>query len=135
MYKHIKPFRVFIGHIAERIKGKGITSIYHGIDSSRIEHLRPSIQFGDVDLKLEAKEIVYITKYKRWFIPNRKRSVFHVKGSVNEKYKDLFDPKLFEEIVYPLLCSRSLMGTGYPHIHAMNAYLERVYPTKHPYRT
>jgi len=120
-----------MGYIAEWLKGRRVTTIHHGIDSNRIEHLKPSLDGSDeIDLKLEAREVIYITRYKRWYMPNRKRSVFYVKGSVNDKYKDLFDAKMFEEAVYPLLCSRLLMGTGHPHVHAMNAYLERVIPTK-----
>jgi len=129
-----RSLRVFFGTLFETIRGSSVTRIYQGQDQHRIEHLRPSYEMGDVDLYMEAKEVIYETRYRRAWIPNRKRSVYHVKGSVNDKYRDLFDPALFEEVVYPMLCTRWLKGTKYPHHCAIVAFLKRIYPTGLPYR-
>lgn len=122
------------GKWIETIRGPSVTITHKGRRKSAIEQLRPSQEYGDVDLILEAREVIFKTHYRRAWIPDVKRSVYEVQGSVNERYRHLFDAKLFEQVTYPLLCHPALRGTRYPHLFAMLAYLNRVYPTNHPFR-
>ena len=134
-YKLLRNLRVHYGRLFEIVKGPSITEIHHGRNKSAVEQLRPNTNDPDVDLLLEAKETIYVTRYKRWWIPDRKRSIYEVQGSVNPAYRHLFDDKLFEPATYPMLCHLSLRGTRYPHLYAMLAYLNRVYPIDHPFRS
>lgn len=122
------------GTLVEFIRGPSVTTIYDGRSKSAVEQLRPTHDSGNVDLLLEAREIIFVTHYRRRWIPDVKRAVYEVHGSVNVDYRHLFDERLFDSVTYPMLCHPFLRGTRYPHLYAMLAHLGRCYPHGHPFR-
>ena len=122
------------GILVDWIKGPSTTIVYDGKSQSSVEHLRPDVSAEGIDLELQARQIVFHTRYQRRWIPDMKHAVYEVVGTVNEDKRHLFDPKLFETVTYPMLCNRLLSFTRYPYFYAMLAHLNRVYPKEHPFR-
>lgn len=117
-----------IGVCINSIRGPATTQVYDGDSKDSVEVLRPSEDGEGIDFFVTAREIVYHTRYIRWWIPSTKHSVYEVRGSVSEQHRHLFDPRLFESVTYPILCTPLLRWTRYPHMYAIRAHLYRVSP-------
>lgn len=124
-----------LGVCVDALQGPSQTAIFEGESKHAVEVLRPSVEDRDgVQLHITAREIIYHTRFTRFWVPDMKRTVYEVTGSVSEQYRDKFDSRLFETVTYPMLCNPLLQWTRYPHMYAIHAYIDRVYPTNHPYR-
>jgi len=120
--------RYFIGVCIDSVRGPATTKVYEGYSKDSVEVVRPSEDGEGIDFFVTAREIVYCTHYTRWWIPSTKHTVYEVSGSVSEQHRHLFDPRLFELVTYPLLCTPFLRWTRYPHMYAIRAHLYRVFP-------
>lgn len=74
---------------------------------------------------VESRRIVYRTYYKRRWIPDRVRLVFQVQGRCPDAIRALLPPAFFETMVYPCLSNNWLRWTEYPHVAAINAFIDR----------
>lgn len=118
----------FLGVCIDSFRGPAITRVYEGDSKNAVEELRPTDDGAGIEFYITAREIVYHTRYLRPWIPSTKRTVYEVKGSVGEQHRHLFDPRLFETVTYPMLCTPLLKWTRYPHVYAIRAHVARVLP-------
>lgn len=122
----------FLGVCVDSIRGPAVTQVYVGDSKNAVEELRPTEDGAGIEFYLMAREIIYHTSYARAWVPDTKRTVYEVHGSVSEQHRHLFDPRLFETVTYPLLCTPLLKWTRYPHVYAIRAHLARVMPRATP---
>jgi hypothetical protein len=122
----------FLGVFIDAIKGPSSTTMYEGESKNTIEQLR--LDETDFNLSISAREVIYHTRFTRAWIPDSRHTVYEVSGSVNEIYREYFDPRLFQTVTYPMLCTPLLRWTRYPHVYAINAHINRVYPAGLPFR-
>lgn len=122
----------FLGVFVDALRGPSRTVIYEGESKNTVEHMR--LDERNFNLSITAREVIYHTQYSRPWIPDSKRTVYEVSGSVNEVYRDFFDARLFQTVTYPMLCTALLKWTRYPHVYAINAHIDRVYPAGLPFR-
>lgn len=120
--------RRWLGALINVLRGPSRTEIFHGKTHNQIETLRPKWCTDDIDVGISSRQIVYVTKHKRWWVPDAKRVVFEVVCHAPKEMMGEFNPELFIPVTYPLLCTVLLKWTKYPHYYAINAYLDRLSP-------
>lgn len=118
------------GALMDAILGRSVTTIYTRETKNASFKMRPSVNNPELDIGIQSRQVVFKTVFDRWWVPTIKRTVYLVTGYAPDEYKAQFDPRLFEEVTYPMLCLKMLKWTEYPHVYAIRAYLERV-PTPH----
>jgi hypothetical protein len=114
-----------LGILWDAVLGPSSTRIYQGNDEERTEQIQSTFA-GCVDVRIISREIIYHTTFKRWWIPDSKDTVYEVCGWAPDEYKDQVSPLFFQPVTFPLLRSRFLRSTSYPHLYAINAYCDRV---------
>lgn len=126
-----------VGILVDAVKGPNYTYIYEGKDKEHTEQVDLS-SVGYVDVKVVSKQIIYRTRYKRWWIPDSIDTLYEVCGSVPAEMmlelEGKVSPLFFQPAIYPLLCSRLLRWTSYPHTYAINAYLDRLLVKPHRHK-
>ncbi len=122
----------FLGVFIDAVKGPSVTAMYEGESKNTVELLR--LDETDFNLSVSAREVIYHTKYARAWIPDTRHTVYEVFGTVNDAYREYFDPRLFQTVTYPMLCTPLLKWTRYPHVYAINTHINRVYPAGLPFR-
>lgn len=112
------------GTLMEALKGAGVTTTLSG----ETRHTTATVTFERATLLFEitSHRIIYLTKYKRGWIPPLKRAIFEVEGRVLSGDVNEVSPRLLERVVFPNLSSRGLLHTEYPHVRAIEAYVARV---------
>ena len=121
-----------LGVLVDKILGERTTVEYDGPVAHRQLTLRPSLAEADVEIGVKISQYTYATKYKRWWIPNTKQSVFRVLAFAPDEVRETLDQRLFVPMFYPLLCNSLLKRSKYPHMYALHAFLDRMgpyYPT------
>lgn len=117
-----------LGALFDRIVGDRTTFEHLGPAAHRQVTLRPSFAGADVQIGVRITQTIYTTRYKRWWIPSTVHPVYHVLAFAPDEVREKLDQRLFEPMVYPLLCNQLLMHTRYPHLYALHAFLERMSP-------
>lgn len=117
-----------IGSLLDWSAGERTTREYTGHAAHRSVTLRPSLADDDVEIGVTITRTIYETHYKRWWVPSSVRSVYRVVAFAPDEIREQLDPRLFEPVVYPLLCNFLLKRTRYPHMYALHAFLERMSP-------
>lgn len=112
------------GMVMEALKGGGITTTLSG----ETRHTTATVTFERAALLLEitSHRVIYLTEYKRGWMPPLKRAIFEVEGRVLSGDINEVSPMLLERVVFPNLSSRGLLHTEYPHVRAIEAYIARV---------
>lgn len=121
-----------LGVLMNKIVGDRITVEITGPMSERQLTLRPSLADEDVEIGVKITQYLYRTNYSRWWMPHTVDSVYRVVAFAPEETRAKLDQRLFEPLVYPLLCNPLLRNTKYPHMYALHAFLDRFgpfYPT------
>ena len=116
----------WVGIFLDAWTGPCKTSIYQGEVKHRILQIRPDANGRWLDVNVECRQVIYYTRYERVWIFNRHHSVYEVSLKAPETTMEKVDCKLRETVTYPMLCNRFLKWTHYPHIYAINAFLDRV---------
>lgn len=119
---------LWIGKVLEIIRGPSFTTIVQGNTEHSTHSIRPTNLDSNIDVFVESRQVTYITRYKRKWVPNVNRSIYVVSGFISPENDNRIDSRLFESVTYPLLCSRLLINTPYPHLFAINAFLDRIVP-------
>lgn len=122
---------MFLGVLIDAIKGDNTTRIYQGNDKHHIEQVQiePTTE-GWIGVKIISKQVIYHTKYKRWWIPDSRSTVYEVCGVAPPELKERVSkvaPLLFEPVTYPMLCNPLLRWTDYPHQYALIAFCSKAY--------
>lgn len=125
----MRKIKEILGELIDAIAGPSTTFLYADQERHALVELEPTFLNRTTQLRVVSKRITFLTVYKRWYIPRRYRTVYEVVGVAEDK-QDILDPRLFEKVTYPMLTFRILKWTQYPHLYAINAYLDRVL-TKH----
>lgn len=73
-------------------------------------------------------EVTFVTHYRRWKFYRRIDTVYRVHLQAPEHLKAKLDPRIFEPVTLPLLCTSFLRETKFPHTHALHAFLDHVNP-------
>lgn len=125
----MRKFKEILGELIDTIAGPSSTFLFTDQEKHALVVLEPTFLNKTTQLRVVSKRITFLTVYDRWYIPRRFRTVYEVVGVVEDK-QDVLDPRLFEKVTYPMLTFHILKWTQYPHLYAINAYLDRVL-TKH----
>lgn len=104
--------------------GESTTSIIQGPIRTRTLAMRSDHQEAWPHGTICCTRIVYRTVYHRFWIPNVTQSIYQVDMIVPEEVRNRHPIDFFAPAVYPLLCSSWLIWTTYPHICAIQAYLD-----------
>lgn len=121
-----------LGVLMDRIVGERKTVEIAGPMSQRQLMLRPSLAEPDVEIGVRITQYSYKTSYGRWWMPSIISSVYRVVAFAPADVQEKLDPRLFEPLVYPLLCNSMLRDSKFPHVYALHAFLDRMgpfYPT------
>lgn len=121
-----------LGVLVDKLLGDRTTVEYNGPVAHRQVTLRPSLADEDVEIGVTISQITYATHYQRWWVPTAVHSVYRVLAFAPEGVRATLDQKLFEPMVYPLLCNSLLKRSQFPHMYALHAFLDRMgpfYPT------
>lgn len=118
-----------LGELLDRLIGPSKT-----IESEEVERftevtIAPTFQSPKLHLTIRSRRITYKTIFSNWYIPDVYRTVYEVVGLALPEHRELIDPKLLETVVYPMLSNSLLKWSEYPHMYAINAYLDRA-PTR-----
>ena len=114
--------------LIDHIDGDRVTVEIEGPMSQRQLTLRPSLAASDVEIGVRITQYSYKTTYKRWWKRSTVHSVYRVIAFAPEEIRARLDPRLFEPLVYPLLCNRLLNSSKFPHLYALHAFLHRISP-------
>lgn len=117
-----------IGGLVDWVIGERTTVEYTGTAAHRKVTLRPSLASDTVQIGVTITRTIFETHYERWWLASSSKSVYRVVAFAPEEIRDKLDPRLFEPVVYPLLCNTLLKRTRYPHLYALHAFLERMSP-------
>ncbi len=117
-----------VGSLVDWLVGERTTVEYTGTAAHRTVTLRPSLADDDVQIGVTITRTIFETHYRRWWLASSSKSVYRVVAFAPEEIRDKLDPRLFEPVVYPLLCNALLKRTRYPHLYALHAFLERMSP-------
>lgn len=117
-----------LGVLVDRLLGERKTVEYFGKVAHRSVTLRPSLADVDVEIGVTISHITYTTHYDRWWMPTTVHSVYRVLAFAPEDIRVTLDHRLFQPVVYPLLCNSLLKRSRYPHMYALHAFLERMGP-------
>lgn len=126
-------FLELMGALFDTLKGPSITNTYEGRMKHEIHQLRPSKSDFNVDVCVQSRQIVYMTTYTRWWVPNHKRTVYEVRGVASDDWRGRLPEGFFDTVTYPLLCSSLLQWTEYPHVIAIHAFMDRLSPFSQPF--
>lgn len=121
-----------IGELMDWIVGDRTTVEYLGQVAHRQLTLRPSLADADVEIGVTVTQITYATHYRRWWLLPTTHTVYRVLAFAPDDIRVTLDQRLFEPVVYPLLCNSLLRDTQHPHTYALHAFLDRMgpfYPT------
>lgn len=119
-------FLELVGGLIDRWRGSNFTRIYSGNKETEVHHLKSKVLEDDFFVTITSRRIIYLTTYRRWWIPNRRTTVYEVVCSASPEVRAKLDPIFFKPVIYPLLCSRLLQWTPYPHIYAIHAFLGQI---------
>jgi hypothetical protein len=125
----MRRIKEILGELIDALVGPSTTFLYADQEKHALVELEPTLLNRSIKLRVVSKRITFLTVYQRWYIPRRYRTVYEVVGVAQDKQEAL-DQRLFEKVTYPMLTFRVLKWTQYPHLYAINAYLDRVL-TKH----
>lgn len=116
-----------LGELLDAFLGPNHTKIQDGETKNATFEMSPNVNDPSIQIGIRSRQVIYVTIYERWWIPNWTRTVYHVQGYAPDSYKEQLDPRLFDQVTYPMLSSWLLMWTHYPHVYAINAYVDRVH--------
>lgn len=119
--------RELFGELLDTLMGPSITRIHDGETKNATYKLSPTVNDPSIEIGVRSTQIIFETRYKRFWIPNRKRTVYEVVGFAPPEHQHLLDARLLEVITYPMLCHPLLRWTAYPHVYAIDAYVDRVH--------
>jgi hypothetical protein len=130
-------FMEHIGGLIDRIKGTSYTRTYTDVPRSEVHHVQSNIFGDEFSVTITSHRRIYLTTFRRWWIFNRRTTVYEVSCEAAADARSRLDPLFFTPVTYPLLCSRLLQWTPYPHIYAINAFLGQMRKTRtvHPSTT
>jgi hypothetical protein len=125
--------RRWLGSLILSWKGPFKTSIYYDRAEEASDLIRPdNLQF-DVPAGITCQRVVYHTVYKRWWVPDETKTQYEVQGHAPKEFVEQregdakpLDPRLFEKVVYPLMCNKFLEWTPFPYYYAIQAFLARL---------
>lgn len=122
-----------IGFFLDLMAGPRTTHVFEGNTHYQVEKLRPTFVTTEVEVGITSTRIIYRTKYKRWWMPDKYRCVFEVRAYAPEDMRARLDPRLFETHHYPGLCNHLVESTKLGHYYAIHAFLDRLAPQR-PHR-
>lgn len=118
--------RCGLGSIIVSYKGPFKTTIYYDRAEEADDLIRPDNLHFDVPVGVRCQRVVYHTVYSRWWIRNETTTMYEVQGHAPLEIASGMDPRLFEKVVYPLLCNKFLEWTPFPYYYAIQAFLARL---------
>lgn len=126
-----RPFdhtlRSRLGELIDRLEGPCRVYETDGPIKSRVLTLS-STEEGDYPKALvHCYRTTYVLAYRRWFVKNRKRTTYRVSIEVDLNLIERYGQSVFADKTYPLLCSRFLEWTTYPHVCAIDAFTDQLY--------
>lgn len=116
------------GILWDAITGPCETSEVTGDFPNQYHHYMPDILPSDQKARVVSRKILYRTRYRRWWIPDRHFALYQVCGVAEGQVQGELVPRFFEPLLFPSLSNWLLRDTEYPHVYAVNAFLDRVYP-------
>lgn len=122
----ISLLRRWLGSLIIAVKGPFKTVIYRENMEEASDILRPDNLQYDMRAGITCQRIVYHTQYHRWWIPDSYTTMYEVQGHAPAEIAEKMDARLFEKMIYPLLCTKFLEWTPFPFYYAMRAYLARL---------
>lgn len=114
--------------LIDLIDGDRTTVEIEGPMAERQLTLRSSSVAPELGISVKITQYSYKTTYKRWWKRSTVDSVYRVVASAPDEVRARLDPRLFEPLVYPLLCSPLLRESKFPHVYALHAFLDRFSP-------
>lgn len=121
-----------LGEFWDTILGPNTTRIHDGETKNATYQMTPTVNDPSIEIGIRSRQVIFETRYDRFWIPNRKRTVYEVVGYAPDDHRHLLDPRLFEPVTYPLLSIFLLRWTEYPHVYAIRAYIDRVHQPTPP---
>lgn len=118
-----------LGELFDVLTGPSKTTVSIGRAKQSTFTLKQTLMGPDIEVSVTSRQIVYHQRYERWWIFDRHRTVYEVVGNASEEYHARLTPQFFEPVIYPMLCHPLLQWTEYPHVYAINAFLDRTLPS------
>lgn len=113
-----------VGSWLDWLLGQSHTTITQGPAKTRSLTLRTD-QTGDWPrATITCARVVYHTRYKRWWVPSVVQSLYEVSIEVTDDVLTTYGAACFPSVTYPLLCNHLLQWTTYPHVCAIQTYLD-----------
>lgn len=104
--------------------GESTTRVIQGPPKTRTLVLRADHRANWPRGTISCTRIVYKTRYRRFWVPNLTHSLYQVELNVPDEVRKRFPAEFFDTVTYPLLCNSWLEWTTYPHVCAIQAYLD-----------
>lgn len=115
-----------LGEIVDWLAGPTHTEITFGPFESKSFSLITTPNERHPPATISCQRETFRTRHYRWWIPTTVRNLYHVSIAVEDSLKTRYGADLFAPRTFPLLCNRLLKWTTYPHICAIEAYLDDV---------